>query len=269
MKNYPIQVQQIHDAFNSAGETLLAQAQKIVNQTPENLADKVQRLQKVGFKNSIDVQRYEQVRMTIEQANLIQYYQQNYPDNKFITEDQVRQICSKYKLECAPIERYKGFVPDEKLKQIEKFFVLQKDRAVDEIIITNAWDTGTAVHFIIRGLGARFIHNQLGLKTIPVNHPALTFHRGRPFSVDIDSDSGNRNYIEKYRMIQRTERLICAPKKDFDLKGLKKIGALFMSVTTVHVPDPVVLQPVKGGFLILCAWGDESADELVVNPKHN
>jgi len=38
----------------------------------------------------------------------------------------------------------------------------------------------------------------------------------------------------------------------------------------IHVlADPVVLQPVKGGYLIITAWGDEASDELVVNQKFN
>jgi len=63
--------------------------------------------------------------------------------------------------------------------------------------------------------------------------------------------------------------LICAPKKDMDLKGLKKLGLFFQSFTTVTFPDPVVLQPVKGGFLIVTAWGDEASDELVINSINN
>lgn len=51
--------------------------------------------------------------------------------------------------------------------------------------------------------------------------------------------------------------------------GLSKVGDLFMSLTRVNVPDPVVLQPVKGGFLIVCAWGEEASDEIVVNEKMN
>ena len=36
-----------------------------------------------------------------------------------------------------------------------------------------------------------------------------------------------------------------------------------------HIPDPVVLQPVKGGYLIITAWGDEASDPLVINPLMN
>ena len=36
-----------------------------------------------------------------------------------------------------------------------------------------------------------------------------------------------------------------------------------------NIPDPVVLQPVCGGYLIVCAWGDEASDEIVVNQQMN
>ena len=37
----------------------------------------------------------------------------------------------------------------------------------------------------------------------------------------------------------------------------------------VPVPDPVVLKEVKGGFLIVTAWGDEASDPNVVNEINN
>lgn len=38
---------------------------------------------------------------------------------------------------------------------------------------------------------------------------------------------------------------------------------------SANVPDPVVLQQVKGGYLIITAWGDEASDENVVNQLFN
>jgi len=57
---------------------------------------------------------------------------------------------------------------------------------------------------------------------------------------------------------------ICAPLKDMDTTGKE-----LRDYKLVNHPDPVVLQPVKGGYLIVTAWGDESKDELVVNEKLN
>ena len=70
-------------------------------------------------------------------------------------------------------------------------------------------------------------------------------------------------------IIENQSLLICAPPKDMDLKGLHKIGAIFTSLVTVTVPDPVVLHPCKGGYLIIAAWGDEASDEIVVNNINN
>ena len=54
-----------------------------------------------------------------------------------------------------------------------------------------------------------------------------------------------------------------------ELGLLKKVGNMFHLVKTVNIPDPVVLQPVCGGYLIVCAWGDEASDEIVVNQQMN
>ena len=34
-------------------------------------------------------------------------------------------------------------------------------------------------------------------------------------------------------------------------------------------PDPIVLQRVERGYLIITAWGDEASDPIVVNSKNN
>lgn len=57
---------------------------------------------------------------------------------------------------------------------------------------------------------------------------------------------------------------ICAPKTMMNLDGQKIIG------NEIVPKDPIVLHPVKGGFLIVAAWGGpEASDELVVNNKMN
>jgi hypothetical protein len=33
--------------------------------------------------------------------------------------------------------------------------------------------------------------------------------------------------------------------------------------------DPIVLQPVKGGYLVVTKWGLEASDEIVTNPTSN
>ena len=52
-----------------------------------------------------------------------------------------------------------------------------------------------------------------------------------------------------------------------EISGLKLVEGY--KLEKKHIPDPVVLQPVKGGYLILTAWGDEASDPLVVNEINN
>lgn len=56
-----------------------------------------------------------------------------------------------------------------------------------------------------------------------------------------------------------------------DLKGwsVDTLKVEWTKAKRVTFPDPVVLKPIKGGYLILTAWGDEASDELVVNQKFN
>lgn len=68
--------------------------------------------------------------------------------------------------------------------------------------------------------------------------------------------------------IFKKEKLqICAPIKYMDIKGLELTEGY--KLEKKFIPDPVVLQPVKGGYLILTAWGDEASDPLVVNQNFN
>lgn len=61
---------------------------------------------------------------------------------------------------------------------------------------------------------------------------------------------------------------ICAPEKDMDIPSTHTKTGNFI-IEKIYVPDPVVLQPVKGGFIIVAAWGDEASDDLVINPINN
>lgn len=208
--------------------------------------------------------------MKISQAlrDYVLYYQGKYPNNKFITEDQVKQINKKYNLVCAPIAKFKGFVPVDKLDQIEKTTIHSYDKECNYIRLKNCWGTinnsNAFLPFFLRRMAANIVHREFGMKLISVDHKDLYWHNS---GKDLFSAKGA--YVERYQLIDRTSIMICAPKKQFDLKGLVKFGSMFNQVTSVTVPDPVVLQPVKGGYLILAAWGEEASDEIVVNQKMN
>jgi hypothetical protein len=72
------------------------------------------------------------------------------------------------------------------------------------------------------------------------------------------------NALEKAKesKVCGTHLLIIAPKHKFK-KGLVQEG------NVLKIDDPIVLQPVRLGYLICSSWGLEAGDELVVNSINN
>jgi len=65
------------------------------------------------------------------------------------------------------------------------------------------------------------------------------------------------------KMVCGKDLLIIAPKHKFDTRGLIQDG------NVLKIDDPIVLQPVNKGFLIVSSWGLEAGDELVINSINN
>lgn len=269
--NYPQEVVEIHHAFETAGEALLNDAKNILRECDTKSINKGKRLLSLGFKQAkeaIGAMPYLGKGETAKSVfDLVMHYQRHYPNNKFITEKQVEAICKKWNLHCAPIDRFKGFVPEKNLREIEGFRFNKADKRPSLIKILSAWNVSGFSSVLIPFSRAWNIHRNLGLKLIPADHPKMRWHGDSLFGVD--DDGGEIGYVEWFKEYKFDSLMICAPKKDMDLKGLTKIGAVFQIGQIKHVPDPVVLQPVRGGYLIVTAWGDEASDENVVNEKFN
>jgi hypothetical protein len=67
-----------------------------------------------------------------------------------------------------------------------------------------------------------------------------------------------KNYI--------TDLSIVAPQSQFDTTNMELKG---FTLKFKPAPDPIVLSPVIGGFLIVCAWGEEASDPIVINEITN
>lgn len=246
-------VEKIHHEFNTAGEAILKEAKLIID---ESLLHKATRLENAGFSQSAEVKKASRMKMSKQSADAVTGYALRYPEQKFITEAQVKEICKKYNLKCAPLSRYTGFVPAEKLALIENFSVYDYDIPPNVVKIRSAWNNTSWL------LGARTLRKRMGAEFIPVNDSRLFWMGDRLFSAD-------ESYVERWSVYDKSSRLICAPAKDINFRGLGKVGSFLTNYTTHYEPDPVVLQPVHGGYLILAAWGDEASDPIVVNQNHN
>lgn len=246
VKEYPAVVKQIHHEFETAGERLFKEAEAIINGTNiEGKQEKVALLAKLGFKQTEEYQKWQTEKQQLdnnqELVDLIQYYHIHYPNNKFITKNQVTQICDKYNLVCGSVELYKGFVPETKLKSMADFNLNLKEKLYLDSDYFRSYQDGDMW---------------------------FDFKRSVIDGVEYEKEQASRNtnsYRYTHYQCINDKFEICAPIKDMDMKNHTLKGRFLVK----NIPDPVVLQRVSGGYLIITAWGDEASDELVVNNKMN
>lgn len=251
-------IEQIHHEFNTAGENLLKEALEIINSAPILDAEKTKRLEQLGFRQTAEVVKFREIESTklkaAELAKIVEDYSFRYPNHKFITEEAVKRICEKYNLVCAEVSRYKGFVPDKNLREIEAFKIQDKDRLYEQRIVgySSRWSIISREQYV--------------KETKPKErepNPLDSFDSIARYMLS-ERDLQNRNSGYSYEEL--TELMICAPSKDMDLTDADVIG---YKVVKREVPGPVVLRRVMHGYLILTAWGDEASDTDVVNQKMN
>jgi hypothetical protein len=243
-------ITKVHDEFANAGELLYQEALKIINSSKLLNEEKVQRLKKLGFTASKEVTDAEEVltkrKLNEELVQRIAYFKDRYPLNKFITEDQVKEICGKYGLIYGNISQYTGFIPEIKLRNIEKFKLSDRDRPW-------LYKFGSTWYTWEKLIEPNMFGPHMGWYEHNVNYYKPSINAGVP-----DND---------YTKYGESELIIAAPAKDFNITDKQEIKEF--KITNKPIPDPVVLAPVIGGYLIVTAWGDEASDPIVTNEINN
>ena len=232
-ESYPEAITIVHEEFMSAGDRIYQRALSVINKKHDINEDKVRRLSDLGFSQASEVKKGESILEKRKEGKTlvekIAYYKAKYPLYKFITEKEVVRICGKYGLIYGDVSRYKGFVPDKNLADIERFRIEEDDMA------KNLED------WYLESWGALSFGSLLA---------------GSPSAIKEESAKAPRK--------PRFE--IAAPLGDFDTSGMELKN---LKLTAKPVPDPVVLCRVKEGYLIVTAWGDEASDPLVQNEINN
>lgn len=279
-KNYPAEVLEIHHEFEIASDKLISEAMNIINSKPKVNESKIERLTKFGFRQVKEVEQGTQIlhetKMSKEQIDLVNYYKQNYPFNKFIIESQVMAICHKYNLVCGDVDRFRGFVPDANLKDLENFKLKEAESNVLTGIFYPYFNNSEPVNVILENAEIILRNNYYHIykKGDTSKNPKHAFQQGiekgnSDFYAGDDYNLFGLRYLGGGKLfIESTKLKICAPVKDMDISGLElKEG--YKLQRKIEIPDPVVLQQVKGGYLIVTAWGDEASDPMVVNENFN
>lgn len=256
-QNYPKEVLEIHNEFNTAADRILEEANQILKESEQKDFQKVDRLKALGFVKCNQVAELdplkEKINLSKEQIELVNYYKVQYPFNKFITTEQVEQICKKYGLLYGDVSLYKGFVPEKNLKEIESFklkkedtpYLTVYDRQGNMIGAIPKKDCDDVLIAFLERSSDDFIY------ITELNGQRLNYNFHVP-------------HYEKYKHLsfvrankEKPSLKICAPLKDMDTTGMNLIDGFKLEK---EIPDPVVLQPVNQGFLIVTMWADEQFD---------
>lgn len=281
-------IKEIHNAFDSAQDRLLKDAENILSTVKPNekseIEDKAERLERLGFTSSLAVkeasgireQRKEKETLIVKsrgEAELISYYKHTYPFLKFLTEVELDKICNKYNLIYAPVGNYKEDVPLKNLREIENSQELKSlDKCGTKYIVkvksSNIKPSKVSPEIedkLINGFEAT--HDMIFAFG---NYPEWSVSTiiNKAFNIEVDfiryttMDWG-------YSEINKSGLFICAPKSHFDLKGLKKNKLGYFFTTITEVKDPIVFRYVRGGVQVLSKWGLEASDEALINPINN
>ena len=126
-----VTVEDVHNEFKSEVFRLLKEA-KIQDSAKinEKVADKAERLRKLGFSSSKVVQSDNvQMKIKAEQEHKNKEKQKLIEAINFISQESVKKICEKYKLVCGEVTNYIGDIPEKNLCEIEQNSVADEDKS--------------------------------------------------------------------------------------------------------------------------------------------
>lgn len=263
-------VEQIHHEFFTAADRLLEEARSIIAGTDENSIAKSKRLESLGFTSAREVAKDRDLRMRSEMSKetvkLIETYHKKYPGYKFITTEQARHICGKYDLYIGPTARYKGFVPEKNLVEIEKFIskhnifnnVWIQTRQGDLLILEDAeiFQDGSYSHVRKRGTKGGYGERAFQMNGRYSDRNTAIYGDDARDLFEL-ADYGNVSGA----VVVPVQLGIAAPIADMDVNNTQIKDRTISEIITY--PDPVVLSPVMGGYIIVTAWGDEAEDPIV------
>lgn len=196
-------------------------------------------LKEMGFTSAENVRR---VTDHDEHHNQARMYRQKYPQFKFITEQVLDRVMDKFDLERKTLSAFKGAIPERNATELMAI-------KIDSADLTNK-ESPKMTHKAI-----------VGGSNIP---PFL-----KEILEEAASSALNDLFGSKLSSVLPAGRL-----------NLSEIGAANNQIISI-VADPrlfekqlagvcpMVLAEVKGGFLVLSAWGAEAADPEVLNQNMN
>jgi hypothetical protein len=281
-------VEQIHAEVDAAEDKILKECNDLLTSlnitTEANLIRKSAMMKELGFVNSETVKQAETFintkTITEEKANLIKYFKQKYPLEKFITIDEFDRICAKYNLIYAPAVNYIKDIPEKNVLDMTNCKKLESgDRSDVEIELV-----GLKSDYLLKLFNKNkpiFKKDDLNrINGMSFNMMLQYFEAGNDtwaycavkYGVD---DKPAIEYVKsEYYSFNKTIKtdksglFIAAPKSHFNLDNLSKQSEFgFFKVKVQEVKDPIAFEFVKGDIVrIITKWGTDD-DKSYLDPS--
>jgi hypothetical protein len=170
-------------------------------------------------------------------------YRVKYPNFKFMTIHQMNKLMHRYNLQFAQVKEFMGEIPAKNIAELQKAFIYSEDLDINYgTKIAEAKMIKTSFDDIRNGGLEAMLKNA-------IRESILDHRKKQPLQPDI-----KMSLIDIYRSHPDCVMIAADP-------------VLFKKPVKYVCPMPFVA--VKGGLLILTAWGDEASDAAVVNEKMN
>lgn len=302
-----IVVEDIHTEFTEAEELLMNEVNEILTKAGrEEYKKLVKAINKVGFINSANSLEFTTSFLANAEAkaNQIKAYKLSYPGHKFITEQKCVEICKKYNLVMASAPRFTERIPIKNMHEIAEF---KYDKATMREVVDFAWVTGNNKSLRLEEMTEDHIVNALrrvrqtvyqiqhgsrfGVSGLKHGEEERLLRVVYYMERELDrrevpeifrEDSSIESANIKNKSLAKTlgqEFWVCGDETQFDLSDAyidENNRAFTLSSNTKElrqieaiVKDPIVLAPVKFGWIIVTAWGDEASDPEVHEPQLN
>lgn len=295
--NKPTPVEVIHAEFDNAEEKILQECAELLKNTDviteTQLEKKAKILKELGFNNSEPVKQAEsffkkrkEKKLILVKTKLIaetiNELKVKYPNEKFITVDELERICNKYNLIHAPVANYIKDIPEKNVLEMSNVKKLEKEDNIEELIQLNGIENNKLLKLIGHPDGV-FTQSQIDdlcIKYHGWNVDEWTLNARVITWLYVISKSFNLNHYKYYsydsvEIINKNGLFIAAPKSHFNLNKLNKKSKFgYFKVTKQEVKDPVVFEYCKNNIVrIITKWGtddDQSyLDSSLTNEKMN
>lgn len=235
--NTPVRISaaQIHAELYAKADVLLQEPAPFDLTEPEKTF-RISSLMEMGFANQPEVLAYTERKQMFDaekeahQNDLQDHrnammYRMKFPNYKFITQEQLDELCLKYDLSCRLTHDFIGDIPDKNVADMARF--------KEEI--------------------SRSKHKKEVGEIYRIAAPKKEFRQQNDWAIP------NVQFING--------RWVAEFNSPGGFSGVGSGG--MQSFLRFLIDDPIVLAPVKHGFLIVTAWGDEANDPDVLNEQFN